>query len=90
MKGSYTHCTCDYNQRYEKIYESYIDTFGNKDHKDSCLLIKDNFKHFESGFAIQWYKYPLRDAYMNMDITLDQFKTIIDDCIHSIGTEKKG
>ena len=43
-----------------------------------------NFKHYPSGLEICWYKYPLRDAYSNMPITLRKFCDVIDDCVSSL------
>lgn len=45
---------------------------------------KPNFKHYKSGLEIWWYKYPLRDAYMNIDISPNEFKLIIVDCVESL------
>ena len=43
-----------------------------------------HFWHKSSGFKLQWYKYPLRDPYVNMDITHEQFLDILRDCTNSI------
>ena len=43
-----------------------------------------HFWHKPSGFKLQWYKYPLRDPYVNMDITHEQFLDILRDCTNSI------
>ena len=43
-----------------------------------------HFWHKPSGFKLQWYKYPLRDPYVNMDISHEQFLDILRDCMHSI------
>lgn len=43
-----------------------------------------HFWHKPSGFKLQWYKYPLRDPYVNMDISHEQFLDILRDCINSI------
>ena len=43
-----------------------------------------NFVYKPTNLEIQWYKYPLRDSYMNQNITLDQFKEIIQACRKSI------
>ena len=43
-----------------------------------------HFWHKPSGFKLQWYKYPLRDPYVNMDITHEQFLDILRDCMNSI------
>lgn len=48
-----------------------------------------HFHHKPSGFKIEWYKYPLRGAYCNMDITDSQFVDILNDCINSLQENKK-
>ena len=42
-----------------------------------------HFWHKPSGFKLQWYKYPLRDPYVNMDISHEQFLDILRDCMNS-------
>jgi hypothetical protein len=58
------------------------------EHKPDCKLMVPNFLYKPTGFAIEWYKYPLRDSYMNFEITLDEFTQIIDKCIASLGKTK--
>ena len=43
-----------------------------------------HFWHKPSGFKLQWYKYPLRDPYVNMDISHEQFLDVLRDCMNSI------
>lgn len=43
-----------------------------------------NFKHNPTGLEIRWYKYPLRDSYSTVPLTIGKFSAIIDDCIWSI------
>ena len=43
-----------------------------------------HFWHKPSGFKLQWYKYPLRDPYVNMNISHEQFLDILRDCTNSI------
>lgn len=43
-----------------------------------------HFHHKPSGLKIQWYKYPLRGANCNMDITDNQFVDILYDCFNSL------
>ena len=47
-----------------------------------------NFIYKPTGYEIQWYKYPLRDAYANKKLTYSEFAQIIDDCINSILSPK--
>lgn len=35
----------------------------------SCECSLPNFEHPDSGFKLQWYKYPLRDSYSNKPLT---------------------
>ena len=48
--------------------------------------VEPNFYHKPSGFKISWYKYPLRDSYCNMEITYNQFRSILYDCFNSLNT----
>lgn len=76
-RGSAVHCTCTHTQRWEKF-------LNENDHKEDCMVIQPNFVHFNTGFQIEWYKYPLRDSYMNMDIDKQFLKEVIKDCMNSI------
>ena len=49
-----------------------------------CSLLRPNFLYKPTGFEINWYKYPLRDAYMNQNIRLHEFVEIISKCIESL------
>ena len=48
-----------------------------------------HFHHKPSGFKIEWYKYPLRGAMCNIEITDSQFVDILNDCINSLQTNEK-
>jgi hypothetical protein len=74
--GAAVHCTCDYRDRRYKFCEE-------NHHDKECPIVKPNFLFKPTGFSIKWYKYPLRDSYMNQNITLDEFKKIISVCIES-------
>lgn len=43
-----------------------------------------NFVHKPTGLEIRWYKYPLRDAYTNIDISPEKFAKILDECSRSL------
>ena len=43
-----------------------------------------NFWHKPSGFKLWWYKYPLRSAEANMEISSEQFWHILHDCMNSL------
>lgn len=43
-----------------------------------------NFVYKPKNIEICWYKYPLRGAYSNVELTFDEFKDIISDCDKSV------
>lgn len=43
-----------------------------------------HFYHKRSGLKIYWYKYPLRSPMSNMEITHEQFLTVLRDCFNSL------
>lgn len=47
---------------------------------DENIAELPNFEYKPSNFHIKWYKYPLRDSYMNQNISLQEFKDIIESC----------
>lgn len=59
-------------------------------HKDDCLVVRPNFKHYKSGLELRWYKYPLRDSYFNQECSLSRFREIINDCIGSLSETERG
>jgi hypothetical protein len=61
-----------------------VDNNENKCQRNICEITNDNFWYKPTDFGIQWYKYPLRDAYKNQNITLEEFKNIIDKCLESL------
>lgn len=44
---------------------------------------KVNFWHKPSNYKMTWYKYPMRDAYANMEIDANQFVQVLKDCLNS-------
>jgi len=74
--GCTTVCTCSYKDEWVKFVLE-------NDHNPDCLTVRPNFLYKPTGFAIKWYKYPLRDSYKNQDVSLREFHTIIDDCTAS-------
>ena len=48
--------------------------------EDEEIADLPNFEYKPTGLKISWYKYPMRDAYSNQDISPEQFKEILDDC----------
>jgi len=43
-----------------------------------------NFLYKPTGFEIQWYKYPMRDAYMNQRVSRREFMDIVNKCVESL------
>lgn len=43
-----------------------------------------NFVYKPTEYEIDWYKYPLRDSYANKELTLEEFKEILNKCKESI------
>lgn len=51
---------------------------------DTDIAMEPNFVFKENDFRIDWYKYPLRDSYSNMDVTFTEFATMLKKCVKSI------
>ena len=43
-----------------------------------------NFVYKPTRLEIRWYKYPMRDAYCNQDISIDEFRKIVEKCSESM------
>lgn len=52
---------------------------------DDYISELPNFVYKPTGFSISWYKYPLRDSYMNQDISLDELEGVMIECESSLG-----
>lgn len=52
--------------------------------EDEAIAELPNFVYKPIGLEIDWYKYPMRDAYSNQDISVDEFKKILDECAKSL------
>lgn len=52
---------------------------------DESIAELPNFIYKPSNIEINWYKYPLRDSYINTEITIEDFRDIIHKCIESVG-----
>ena len=85
--GCAVRCSCDYDKRARDIELEYAKEFGNDGHKPDCKLVLPNFWYKPSDIQIQWYKYPLRDAYSNRIFTLKEFSNIVDLLIKKYGKE---
>lgn len=73
--SSAVHCSCDYDEKWNNFLSVYS-------HKENCLLIRPNFKHFD--FEISWYKYIGRGMEYNREIDKKEIKAIFDDCEESL------
>lgn len=51
---------------------------------DESIAALPNFVYKPTGLEISWYKYPMRDAYSNMDISLEEFYNVLTSCKYSI------
>lgn len=52
--------------------------------EDEDIAVLPNFTYKPTGFEMSWYKYPLRDAYCNMDLTPTEFSAMLDACVDSV------
>lgn len=51
---------------------------------DDRICELPNFVHKPTGFELSWYKYALRDSYMNQNISFDELIEIMEDCKRSL------
>ena len=52
--------------------------------EDESIAELPNFVYKPTGLEISWYKYPMRDAYSNQDVSMKDFEAILKDCLRSI------
>lgn len=70
------------NNKVNAFYKEYEEKA--KEHDKNCLNLKHNFVYHsgrEDEIWIDWYKYPFRDSHTNIELSCEQFKEIIKDCI---------
>lgn len=88
----YWHILSKIDKDFEPDREFENDTFiirpyyWGDDEKIACL---PNFEHKPSGFKMTWYKYPLRDAYTNIELDANKFSCILYDCLNSTSKHVK-
>ena len=75
--GSYVHCTC----MHDINTANFLNTIS---HSESCEVDKPNFKHYNSGIEIEWYKYIGRDMEYPDDISTDVWINMFEKCMRSI------
>lgn len=54
---------------------------------DDYISELPNFIHKPTGFQLSWYKYALRDAYANKNISFNELMVIMDDCKRSLSID---
>ena len=59
-----------------KIFEINPYYWGNDEYEAS----RHNFIYSPTNYELDWYKYPLRDAYSNQNLLYEEFKTMLDNC----------
>lgn len=77
MLGCAIHCTCGHTERC-------LEWEMKNPHAPDCAPHLPNFRHFESGLEVRWYKYALRDSYSNIEVTADQWAEIMRQCKESL------
>lgn len=83
--GIYVHCNCSYNEHSKKWHEE-------NTHSEECPIDWPNFRHYESGLEIRWYKYIGRGMEVNKDVSPAEWPIILVECINSLnmkGTPKR-
>ena len=77
-----------YGDGMDAKYEYENDTFIVRAYywgEDEDKAALPNFVYKPTGLEIRWYKYPMRDAYSNQDVSVKDFKTILRECAKSMG-----
>lgn len=57
--------------------------------EDETIAKLPNFIYKPTGFELCWYKYPLRDSYMNQQISYQELDDIMKKCKESINKIKE-
>ena len=52
--------------------------------EDEAIAELPNFVYKPTRLEIRWYKYPMRDAYSNLDVSIEEFKSILAECEQSM------
>lgn len=77
----------DYHGEDERGYGIDNDVFTIRPYywgEDEAKAELPNFVYKPTGLEISWYKYPMRDAYSNQDVSVKEFKTILKDCLRHV------
>ena len=54
---------------------------------DDCLYNVPNFHYKPEDIQVDWYKYPLRSSYSNVELTPELLERVVDACIESLKGE---
>lgn len=52
--------------------------------EDEDIIKQPNFLYKPTGYEIEWYKYPMRGAYSNKDISFNKYLDILKHCQESM------
>ena len=55
---------------------------------DEDIAAEPNFVYKPEGIEIQWYKYALRDAYCNIELTKEKAREIFEKCRRSMDEQR--
>lgn len=75
--GAYVHCTCMYDINWTNFNKTIA-------HSSICEVDKPNFKHYNSGIEIDWYKYIGRDMDYDNGVDGNAFVEMFKECMESI------
>ena len=56
---------------------------------DDEIKKRPNFVYKPTGFEMNWYKYPLRDSYMNQPISFGELEEMMEHCFQSVSHDPK-
>ena len=77
-------CNCGFDEKCFEIDENKNSEFMGFHSVDCCCNSAPNFWYKPKNIKIIWYKYPLRDAYSNCEISKELMKEIMLNCENSM------
>jgi hypothetical protein len=78
---SVPHCTCGFQEAWNEFRQ-------NNRHDADCPIVRPNLIYKPTGLEIRWYKYPLRDSYMNQNLSNAELIEIFVKCAESINSQQ--
>lgn len=75
--GCFCHCTCGQEQEYVAWHRENA-------HDPACPEVRPNFRHFESGLEVRWYKYIGRDMELSFTPDREEWNRIIGECFSDV------